>query len=590
MDGEFENFKEQVRASADIVDIVSGYVSLNKKGNRYWGCCPFHGEKTPSFAVTPHNNLFYCFGCHEGGDVFKFVQKVENCSFFEALKIIAAKYGISVPEKQKTPEEIKREEKNKRIYGANGLAAKFYNACLTKTKYGTNALNYLYGRGITDDIIESFTIGYALNNYDSLRNSLAKRGVNARLLVEAGLELEGKNNSTYDKFRNRVMIPIKDARGKIVGFGGRVLDDSLPKYLNTGETEWFNKRRILFGLDVALQAIREQGQIIIVEGYMDAISLHAAGIHNAVASMGTAFAAEQAKLIARMANDVVFCYDSDSAGRRASVRAVSVARQAGLKVRIAGVPDGKDPDEFVRAHGKDAFLNVVAQAKNGIDFQIDETIKQNNITTLAGKVEAVSNIIPFLLDCKNEIEISEHIRRVALLLTIDEGLITEEYRKIARKQAVNTEPVASTLPQRKVNNASSAAEEMIVAEMLHNPDYINIYQDEVRKAGINEPISRIFEKLIELYNINKLTLADLTESLDDEAASLLAGIMTRPTIGEEGEVVIKDCIKQLTRKRLEKEYDEHRLLVEKYEREGDDRFVSELREIQRIKDEIKKLY
>ncbi|MCQ2358826.1 MAG: DNA primase [Phascolarctobacterium sp.] len=590
MDGEFENFKEQVRASADIVDIVSGYVSLTKKGNRYWGCCPFHGEKTPSFAVTPQNNLFYCFGCHEGGDLFKFVQKIENCNFFEALKIVAGKYGIPVPEKQKTPAEIQREQRNKLIYNANDLASKFYHACLTKTKYGVNALNYLHGRGITDEIIASFTIGYALNNYDSLRNSLGKRGVSSKILLEAGLELEGRNNSTYDKFRNRVMIPIKDARGKIVGFGGRVLDDSLPKYLNTGETEWFNKRRILFGLDVALDAIRKADQIIIVEGYMDAISLHAAGIGNAVASMGTAFAAEQAKLIARMASDVVFCYDSDAAGRRASVRAVSVARQAGLKVRIAGVPDGKDPDEFVRAHGKEAFLNVIAQAKNGIDFQIDETIKQNNITTLAGKVDAVSNIIPFLLECKNEIEVAEHIKRVALLLTIDEGLIRDEYRKAAHTKTDKADINTQVIPERKVKNASSAAEEMLVAELLHKPDYINIYKDEIIKAGINEPVSRIFAKLIELYNIDRLSLADLTESLDDEAASLLAGIMTRPVIDGDGEIVIRDCIKQLTRTRLEKEYDEHRLLVEKYEREGDDRFVSELREIQRIKDEIKKLY
>lgn len=590
MDGELQNFKEQVRASADIVDVVSGYVSLTKKGNRYWGCCPFHGEKTPSFAVTPHNNLFYCFGCHEGGDVFKFVQKVENCTFFESLKIIAGKYGIPVPEKQKSLAEIKQEEKNKRIYAANDLAARFYNACLTKTAHGTKALEYLHGRGITDAIIGNFTIGYALPHYDSLRNSLAKRGISSAVLLDAGLELKGRNNSTYDKFRNRVMIPIKDARGKIVGFGGRVLDDGLPKYLNTGETEWFNKRSILFGLDVALEAIRKQKQIIIVEGYMDAISLHAAGIGNVVASMGTAFASEQAKLIARMADDIVFCYDSDSAGRRASVRAVSVARHAGLKVRIAGVPDGKDPDEFVREHGKEAFLNVVKGAVSGIIFQIDETIKQNNISTLAGKVEAVSNIIPFLLECGNEIEVAEHIKRVALLLTIDEGLILEEYRKAAHKQAVKTVPVVYNLPEQKAHGASSAAEEMIIAELLNNRDYIRVYEDEIRKAGINEPISRIFEKLIELYNMDKLTLADLTESLDDEAGSLLAGIMTRPIVGEDGEVVIRDCIKQINRKRLERECDEHRFLVQKYEREGDDRFVSELREIQRIKDEIKKLY
>ena len=413
MDGEFESFKEQVRSTANIVEVISGYVPLKKRGQNFWGCCPFHGEKTPSFAVNPAKNMFYCFGCHEGGDIFKFIMKIENCGFTEALKLLAGRYGIAVPERQKTAVEIRREKQRERIHETNATAAKFFQACLLKTDYGKNALAYLKGRGINQEIIASFSIGFALNHFSALLSTLARRGYQGQELLAAGLVAQGREGQLYDKFRNRVMIPIKDPKGKIVGFGGRVLDNSAPKYLNTQETEWFNKRRLLFAMDVAYKAIRSSRQAIVVEGYMDAISLHAAGISNVVASMGTAFAAEQAKLLKRIADEIVFCYDSDSAGRKASVRAVSIARTEGLKVRIAGVPEGKDPDEYVRRYGKEAFLKVIEAAKEGIDFQIEETILQSDVSNLAGKVEAVSNILPFLLECKSEIEAAEHMRRLA---------------------------------------------------------------------------------------------------------------------------------------------------------------------------------
>ena len=440
MDGEFESFKEQVRSTANIVEVISGYVPLKKRGQNFWGCCPFHGEKTPSFAVNPAKNMFYCFGCHEGGDIFKFIMKMESCDFKEALKLLAARYGIAVPERQKTAGEIRREKQRERIYETNATATRFFQACLLKTAYGKNALNYLEGRGINQEIIASFSIGYALDSFTALLSNLGKRGYQGQELLAAGLVARGKQQ-LYDKFRNRVMIPIKDPKGKIVGFGGRVLDNSTPKYLNTQETEWFNKRRLLFAMDVAYKAIRSKGHAIVVEGYMDAISLHAAGISNVVASMGTAFATEQAKLLKRIASEIVFCYDSDSAGRKASVRAVSIARAEGLKVRIAGVPEGKDPDEYVRHYGKEAFLEVIAQAREGIDFQIEETILQSDVSNLAGKVEAVSNILPFLLECKSEIEAAEHMRRLAQRLTIDEGLIVEEYRKATKKNGVRKESV-----------------------------------------------------------------------------------------------------------------------------------------------------
>ena len=590
MDGEFESFKEQVRSTANIVEVISGYVPLKKRGQNFWGCCPFHGEKTPSFAVNPAKNMFYCFGCHEGGDIFKFIMKIESCDFKEALKLLAARYGIPVPERQKTAVEIRREKQRERIYETNATACRFYQACLLKTPYGKGALAYLNGRGINQEIINSFSIGYALDSFTSLLSNLGRHGYKGEELLAAGLVAMGRQQ-LYDKFRNRVMIPIKDPKGKIVGFGGRVLDNSTPKYLNTAETEWFNKRRLLFAMDVAYKAIRTSRQAIVVEGYMDAISLHAAGISNVVASMGTAFAAEQAKLLQRIADEVVFCYDSDSAGRKASVRAVSIARTAGLKVRIAGVPEGKDPDEYVRRYGKEAFLKVVAEAREGIDFQIEETILQSDVSNLAGKVDAVSNILPFLLECKSEIEAAEHMRRVAQRLTIDEGLIVEEYRKATKRNGVKRESAYVPVLDVKKISITRQAEEQLLAVLLEEPYLAENCQAVLQCTGWSDPVlAQIFAVLQALIQANTFTIDKLNDALDGAGQSALAGIRTRAVPTQNGEQFVEACLRQLQRNYLEQEYEKHRLLADEYERSADERFMQELQETQRIKDEIKKLY
>ncbi len=588
MQGDYENFKEQVRDAADIVEVVSGYVSLNKRGQNFWGCCPFHGEKTPSFSVNPGKNMFYCFGCHEGGDIFKFIMKIENCSFMDAVKLLANKYGIPIPEREKSPAEMKRERERARIYETNDMAARFYHACLINERYGSVAMQYLQGRGITPEIIENFNIGYALNSFDALLNSLGKRQFKPQELLVAGLVAEGGRSGHYDKFRNRVMIPIRDPRGHIVGFGGRVLDNSTPKYLNTAETQWFNKRRILFGFDVAGKAIRSSKQAIIVEGYMDAISLHAAGITNVVASMGTAFAEEQAKLLKRNCEEVVFCYDSDLAGRRASIRAVSIARNAGLRVRIAGVPDGKDPDEFVRAHGRDAFLEVINNALEGIDFQINETLSQNNIDNLAGKVQAVSNILPFLKECSTEIEVSEHIRRLAQRLMLDEGLIWDDYRRKTQGNAQRQQ----VLPDSKAENASMGSgqttEELLLAQLYVKPEYMYLTEDIVNEIGFTKAsYQQIYDKIKQSSEGEAIT--DL-EGLDSEAQSVMAGIMARQLPNGNAEQVLQDCLKKMQRNYLENEYRKHSQLAIEYSTTGDARMLEELRESQRIQNEIKNLY
>lgn len=591
MSVEVNDFKEQVRSHANIVEVVSGYVALKKKGRKHWGCCPFHGEKTPSFTVDEEKDFFYCFGCHEAGDVFKFIMKSENCSFIDAVKFLANKYGIPVPERQKSAVEIAREQKAKQVIATNDLAARFYQACLTKTPYGKAALEYLHNRGITDAIIESFSIGFAVNSFNGLMNALGKRGCSAELLLQAGLAVPGKNGGAYDKFRGRVMIPIKDPRGKIVGFTGRVLGDGVPKYMNTGETEFFIKRYLLFGLDIAVKEIRNTRQAIVVEGHMDAISLHAAGIANAVASMGTAFATEQARLLKRMADEVVFCYDSDNAGRNASVRAVSIARSVGLKVRVANVPDGKDPDEFIRQHGREAFLEVIRQGLDGIDYQVEETILQNNVTNLAGKVEAVSKIIPFLLECKNEIEAAEHIRRLAQRLTIDEGLIAAEYRKSAKSSGVQASGLVQQPAAQSTNTAEQQAEEMLLAVLMEHPTLALGCQDIIDEVGfVHRARRQVFDSILAYDGEQAVEVHPLMEVLGEEASSVLAGILSKNVPEGDCEKIVDDCLRQMKKSFLEKEYEKHRLLADEFERSGNERFMEELMESQRIKNEIKRLY
>lgn len=603
MNSDYENFKDQVRASADIVDVISSYLSLKKKGQNFWACCPFHGEKTPSFSVSPAKQMFYCFGCHEGGDVFKFVMKAENIGFMDSLKLLAGRYNIPVPEQHKTAEEIRQEERKERIYEANAMAARFFRACLLSPVYGKNALDYLKGRGIADATMEGFMLGYAPDNFSALVPSLHKKGFPAELLFAAGLAAKS-GSRYYDKFRNRVMIPIRDARGRIVGFGGRVLGSGTPKYLNTSETEWFNKRRLLFGMDIAWKAMRSAKQAIVVEGYMDAISLHAAGIANVVASMGTALSEEQVKLLRRSAEEVVLCYDSDDPGRAASVRAVSMLRKAGLKVRVAAVPDGKDPDEYVLEWGREAFLGeVIARAEEGVAFQVSETIRENNVADLAGKVNVVSKVLPFLLECKNEIEVGAHIRDLAQRLVIDEGLITAEYRKAAKgtKGGGSAAPVA-----RKVTEAVKKAETYLLAILAEEPDEWGRCDQVVAQTGFSRPeLAEIYAALTKLAAAGAYSVAAVNDELSDSAQSVWAGIlnvplaekgMRRDTLAAEESIrkslgqKLDVCLRQMQRSFFEREYEKHRLLADQYERLQDARFRDELAECQRIKHEINKLY
>lgn len=595
----FEEFIEKVKTNCDILNIISEYVQLKKRGKDYWGCCPFHNEKTPSFSVSPEKGFFYCFGCHSGGNVFNFIMKIENLTFFEAVKFLAQKVNIPLPAQHKTEYEIRAEREANRLFKANEMASAFFNACLTKTGYGEHALQYLIKRGLSLETINYFKLGYALKAWDKLYNSLINRGIDAETLVKAGLVIakETENDNYYDRFRNRIMFPICDARGRVAGFGGRVLDDGVPKYLNTPETTVFNKRQILFGFDKALAAIKTSGEVIVVEGYMDVISLYNVGINNAVASLGTAFSAEQARILANVAKNVYFAYDSDAAGQNATLRALLMMRAYNVTTKVIEIPDGKDPDEYVRRHGKESFLELLNTGIGVFDFVLQQAVKKYDYSNLEGKIQVVAEMLPHLALINNAVEINFYITKIAQLLVIDESAIRSELNKyMAAQKKDNIVKVGKTnniaKAKKDINKANIKAEEQLIRLMLDDNSIIPYVMTQIDIEYIeDEDDYQIINLIYNAYNTgNPIDAASLILELERKTSERLSYIVMREFNVNDLTKVVDDCIKSIKLHYLQKEYELHRIKAEQLESMGDNGYLKELEKIQRIKDEIKLLY
>ncbi|MBR4642387.1 MAG: DNA primase [Selenomonadaceae bacterium] len=434
---ELDEFVERVNERTDIYSVVSRYVQLTQRNGRYWGRCPFHNEKTASFCVSADKGLFYCFGCGAGGNAFKFLSLIENISYFEAIKLQAQRLDIDLPTRKLSPEEERRRREEKDLFKINELAQDFYHESLIKTARGEVGRKYLEARGITAETIENFKLGFAPEEWDNLLTTLRRKGFSHQQIETVGLITKSKNSSGYyDRFRGRIMIPITDIFGHVVGFGGRVLeasDNDTPKYLNTSETPIFNKRNLLFGLDKSNRAISSAGKAIVVEGYMDAISLFSAGIKNVVASLGTAFTPEHAKLITRYTKKIIFCYDSDEAGQKATIRALPIVQAAGAEVFIIKVPDGKDPDEFIRKHGKEEFETLIKNAETMIDYRINYVVDHSDLSTISGKVRALHDILPVVANVDSEVLRNEYRKKISSALVMDEHDIASEWKNFSSK-------------------------------------------------------------------------------------------------------------------------------------------------------------
>ncbi len=411
---------EEVQSRSDIVEIISAYLPLKPAGKNYKALCPFHQEKTPSFMVSPERQIYNCFGCAEGGNVFSFLMKHEQLTFLEALKLLADKSGIRLP-----AEDTDRREEGKslRLFKLNGLAADFFQSCLEK-KEGEKALKYLRDRGLSGETVRKFRLGYALPSWDSLLQEAGRKGFPPNLLEEVGLVLRRRDKSGfYDRFRGRIIFPIFNVTGKIIGFGGRVLDDSSPKYMNSPETPLYHKSDNLYALNLAKEHILKEGKVIIVEGYLDALTPYQEGVGNVVASLGTALSRGHLRCLRRYTREVVIVYDGDKAGVAATLRGLDLLVEEEFRVRVVSLPPGEDPDGFIREYGKEEFRRRVEKAPGLFDYKLDLLLSRYDPDSVEGKARVAREILPTIAKVRDAIEKRAYIKELATRLNL-RGRIT----------------------------------------------------------------------------------------------------------------------------------------------------------------------
>ena len=503
-----ERFIQELLEKVDIEQVVSPYVNLKRRGKTLVGLCPFHNEKTPSFTVYPESHSFYCFGCGAGGDVISFVRRMENLDYVEAVKSVAQLAGVSMPEDGYDDSLSKQ---RMRLLGANREAARFFNACLFEPE-NRHALDYFLNRGLTVNTIRRFGLGYAPDDWRRLINHLREKGYTEQELVLANLARRSDKNGKanyYDNFRNRVMFPIIDLRGNVIAFGGRVMDDSKPKYINTSDTPVYKKSNGVFALNFAKNA--NDNKLILVEGYMDVIALHQAGFTNAVACLGTAFTSEQANLLSRYADEIMICYDNDGAGKQATERALAVLGKTGLKLRVVQMTGGKDADEIIRKHGKERFADLLSEAANKTEYRLLEERAKYNLSTDDGKLRFLMSAAQILASC-GSIEQDIYANRLSNELGVGVDSIKAQIKASASKlrraeEARRRDETQKMLskscedknnPERAGNIRAAIAEETLIASFMRNPDFYNKLKDKVSaEIFVTSFNRRVFECLAE---------------------------------------------------------------------------------------------
>lgn len=503
-----DSFLQELKLRSDITEIASSYVNLKRHGRNMVGLCPFHGEKTPSFNIYTENGSFYCFGCGAGGDVITFIMKIENLDYVEAVKFLAQRAGMEMPENTYDDSLSKL---RMRIYEANREAARFFHATLLSQR-GQSGLNYLRGRALSDRTIRHFGLGFADDDWNSLCNHLKNKGFSEYEIYSANLAFKRKNgNGIYDRFVNRVMFPIIDLRGNVIAFGGRIMTDEKPKYLNTSDTPVFKKSENLFSLNNAKSSGTRT--LILCEGYMDVIALNQAGFTNAVATLGTALTNEQAVLMKRYADEVIICYDADGAGQKATARAIYILRNAGLPIKILTVPSGKDPDEFIRSKGENgpaAFKLLIEKCGNDIEYRLMKLKENYNLNTTDGKVAFLNEAVKIVATIESPIERDVFASKLCAELEIDKNAFLEQISKVKRRDRRENIKKETRQIQAELNGQSdkinrehykkprsSSAEEALLVYLINNPDYANSISERVTPDKFsNSLIKRYYEYVL----------------------------------------------------------------------------------------------
>ena len=508
---------EEIKSRCDIVDIISDYMHLEKSGSNYTGLCPFHSEKTGSFMVSKSKQIYKCFGCNAGGDVISFVMRWENVDFMEAVKILARKCGITLDRNISEEEKKKIQEINK-FREIHTEAARFYFANLLRTK--NPGYEYLRKRGLSDKIIKKFGLGYSPNSWNSLMNYLLSKGYDKTDLVKCGLIThKTESNKYFDRFRNRVMFPIFNYNGKVIGFGGRVLDDSLPKYLNSPETLVFNKRMNLYGLNISKKGIKDD-TLILVEGYMDLISLYQNNIENVVATLGTALTIEQAKLIRRFAKNVIISYDSDQAGQNATLRAIDILLKADIKVKILNLKDCKDPDDFIKKYGFDGYKKAIEESDYYIKFKIDLLKNKYNLKNDTQKMNFVEESTLMLKKLKSPIEKDLYAKYLSDLTNISVDSIRASIGIKVSRNYNNKNNAKHTNVHRKIEQMSKIQDGYLKVEtnfiklLMENKELRNSVISDIKSDEFSiDETKEIFNYIIKNKELDKITI-DKIKSLN----------------------------------------------------------------------------
>jgi DNA primase len=545
------SFAEKVKQQADIVRVIGEYVRLKKTGQNFTGLCPFHQEKTPSFAVHPVRQIYHCFGCGAGGDVFKFVQELDKCTFPEAVRTVAEKCGIPIPRpRERSPEERRENQQRAALIEMHREAAALFARQLQEGPEGKVALAYLEDRGLDRQSMARFGMGYALSSGDALLRQLKSKYPEA-LLEASGLFSRDQSGRLYDRFRRRIMFPIANDSGKVIAFGGRAMGDDMPKYMNSPETPIYSKSHVLYHLDRAKEAIRQSDFAILVEGYMDAIAVARAGFANVVASCGTSLAEPQIKLLGRFTRRVVVNYDPDTAGQTATERSLTLLLEKEFDVRVLTLPGGADPDKFLKEQGADVYRKLLAQAPPYLDYLIGRA-RQMDRTTAAGKVAALNFLMPYLQRMPNRLLRSEWATRIASELRVDEPVLREALRRAAAERRSEVKPKAELLGpavrhvERRLMQMLMEAEgfreklaRALVAEALHRGlETERIFEVLVSKVG-ERPDAATLSAALEERDRRVLfeTLFEVSaEATWEEAESCLAVLRSRPVEQELAEL------------------------------------------------------
>ena len=532
---------DDLKSQINIVDVVGRVVALKRAGANHKGVCPFHNEKTPSFVVSEQKQIFTCFGCGATGDAIKFTQQYYNLDFNEAIEKLGNEYGIT----------IKRNnfgEDREKYYEVNKEAARFFYRAFTEQKNA--GYTYMKNRGLDDAILKKFGIGYADEKWDSLYNHFKAKGVDEKILLELGLISESKGKY-YDKFRNRVMFPIINTSGKVIGFGGRAIGDDNPKYLNSPENKVFQKKNNLYALNISKQDIGKEGYAILVEGYMDAISLYQGGVRNVAASLGTALTENQTRLLKRYTKNVVLSYDADGAGQNAAMRGSEILIKDDCKVKVLHVTDGKDPDEFIKKNGREAFLKLIDGALPYIDYKLRYIRRDMDLSSDDGKIDYIKAAAAVLREL-SPVEADVYIKKLSKELHIAEGAIKMEILGNNSNSSRNSQPA---VPQRnhreeEVQEEMSSLEASVIKSLMVNPGLTEKLLD-YSEIMASTPARKVMDILFELYGLNgDFHMNQLTDRLDPVESEALSSALDKIVIAGNEEQVFSECINTWQRKRL----------------------------------------